>query len=212
MDIKTPSLILMSACPGSGKSHMIKHLIHILAKANRFKYGKVFTGTSFTSFFKKFLPAKAVSAYNANSLRAFLKMQKTKKETSGNSPPAFLIFDDVLGCVKFNDKLILHVLTTYRHYNLVVILASQYLYAIPPFIREASTYVFVWHQKTNRNLDAVYQSYGASDYEPKDFRKMINDTTRERFVALLINNNEYETSRKYTKYKAPSTLNFKITF
>ena len=80
---------------------MIKYIMRCLA--HKFQHGMVFTSTLFTSSYS-YLPSKVVSFFNMNKLKRFIKYQK-QQVIKNNNVVAFLILDDIVGCINFNDKI-----------------------------------------------------------------------------------------------------------
>ena len=135
MELKGPFFTIVAGIPNMGKSNFIKYIMlqnHEKYSANPFRYGVVFTKTKFEGAYK-FVPNKFVhSSYDPEVLQNFLKIQ----EDSEAKHRAFIIFDDCLDVKCFASQLFVDLVTQYRHWNISVLIATQYIYRVPPTVRE----------------------------------------------------------------------------
>lgn len=209
--IKTPSIIILSAGPGSGKSYTIKYLLYCLFKQKKLKYGVVFCPTNAMNNNYDYIDSKFVyPSFDEENLKKFLRFQKQHMQ------PAFIIFDDCIGSINFNSNLIIHLFTTFRHYNLTIFLATQYIYKVPPTLRECATYTFIFNVSNMRTIEALQETYFlkhtkqelattiAHHTEPK------NENDKGKFILVRVNAPE---SEKYSASRAPPNIrNFKLKF
>lgn len=70
--------------------------------------------------------------------------------------PAFIIYDDCLPQKAFKSEIFTNLITQYRHYNITVIIATQYIYKVPPTLREGTTYTAIFLQSTRRSIQAIF--------------------------------------------------------
>lgn len=149
--IYTPSISLFIAEPRSGKSYLIKYIMYNLAKKKKIKQGIVFCPTNDMNNNYDYIDSSYIfPIYKEEYLKKYLEVLKTN-----TSIPSFLIFDDCIGSVKWNSPLIEHLFSCYRHYNLTILVATQYIYKIPPVIRECATYAFIFYVSNVRSLNAI---------------------------------------------------------
>lgn len=207
-DLITPSIILLSASPGSGKSYMIKYLLKTLCAKGRFELGLVFCQTVFNEGYD-YLPKKAVSMYNENKLKKFILSQKKLIE-EGNPRDAFLILDDCIGAIKWNSDLWTHIITTFRHYRITIFISTQYVYKIPPVVRACAFYSFVYSPQEGRTINALWETFGMT-MSKQQFTDMLIQNTGN-YYAILIDNKQNDASQRYKKIKAPQMSDFKINF
>ena len=74
LDIEIPSLILINAPQGSGKSHLIRYIMYMNRK--KFDYGIVFTNTLFEDDSFDYVNKKYVHPeYDPNALTSLMKIQ-----------------------------------------------------------------------------------------------------------------------------------------
>ena len=122
-----PNITFICAPPKSGKSYLIKYLLNELFRKKKLKYGIEFIGSKYNGDFD-FLSSKYVhSKYDENVLKKFYNIQIKQIQKKGKAPPAFIIFDDMLGSLNFNTGFIAELVPKYRHPNFTMIFTSQYL-------------------------------------------------------------------------------------
>lgn len=203
--ITSPSIILLVASPRGGKSHTIKYLLHSFCMQGRFSHGIVFSGSIQNKDYS-FIPQQYVHPFSEDVLKQFLLIQKTY------TMPAFLVLDDLLGACNWNSQLMTHLLTTYRHYKLTILIATQYVQKIPPAVRNCVTFACIFNQSNKRSIDSVYESFLYDFNNVKQAQEFINSNCKG-YYFILVNISEVEFSKKYKLYIAPARLsNTKIIF
>lgn len=204
--LKLPCVFLIAGAPGSGKSYLTKHLIYQYCKNRKFNHGLVITNTSFNDGYS-FVPAKYVhSYYDEAVLQKFLDTQIESKE------PAFLVLDDCLGKAQFNSKFFMSFITTYRHYNITVFLTTQYIYAIPPVIRECCTYSYMFQQTTLRSNNALFETFGQCFENMKEFKAFLASHITEEYGTVVCITQQGDKKKKYMKFKAGKTPEFQLDY
>jgi len=209
-DIITPSIILLSASPRSGKSTTIRYLMHKLGKAGRFQTGLCFSGTAWNAESASFdyLPEKAVGPYSTEKLKTLLRAQKRRVE-EGKPRDAFLILDDVLGSINFNTPLWTTLVSQYRHFRLTILLATQYIYRVPPTVRACATYVFIYRPSEGRSMKALWETYG-SHMRYDEWQRMVHANTRD-YHAIMCDTFAAPES-KFVTTRSPLVGRFKLEF
>lgn len=196
--LKDPAIIFMAGKPGSGKSHFIKKLISHLTISKKVKTGYVFTGTAFNDDYK-FIDAKRVSTFSEANLRKILRHQRDVK---GKPPPIFLILDDLMATAKWDGRLMQHMISCYRHYNLRIIIATQYIKKINPSIRECTRIAVIWPQSTANAIKSIRESFIPEMRHPEELFKGLS-----QHEAILIFNYDKDipkSMKKIVPVKAPS--------
>lgn len=194
--INTPSINLFVGAPRSGKSYLMKYLLIKLALEGKFKYGLVFSPSDNT--FESVIPGKYLHRlYNDDKLKSFLRLQKKSKQQ------AFLIIDDGIGSINLKTELFKHLFTSYRHYNITIFLSVQYVYSVPPVIRQCATYVYIFKHSNQRSFEALFLSYFSDMNNWRDVRNEMNNKLKQKYTFILINN---ETGCRKV-LKAPSNFN-----
>ena len=123
-------------------------------------------------------------------------------QSSPNAGRMLLILDDCIGSLNFNHAEVSQLFTTYRHLKCTIMLSSQYIYKVPPLIRECAKYAFLFAQRTMRSMEALFDSYGASKFSKKnEFIKFLRKNTENYNTLLYIPPED-----KYIQYKAPAKI------
>ena len=206
MNISLPSVLILAAKPKSGKSHAIKYFMH--AKRKEFDYGIVFTKTKFTDAYN-YVPDQFVQKeFNAKVLKKLMKIQGKLTE-QGIKKNAFVIFDDCLTS-EFGSQLVTDLLTQYRHYNITVILSTQYIYKLNPVLRDCATHAFIFEQSTKRSIEAIYETFGQHFNTLNDFCEYLNKSTGNYWFLFV---DIYNRKKMYSKGKVGKDIpNFKLQF
>lgn len=212
IDIEIPSLSIICASQGSGKSHLIRYLMYKLRK--KFSYGLVFTNTFFDDDAYDFIPSKYVHPeYDEVALQKLMDIQ-AKLVDEGIEKNAFVIFDDCLDDPNEFKSLVLKRLTTQlRHYRITVIFSTQYCNSLPSRMRTNAMSCFMFQTDTEVSLKALFNSYGQKFDSFNDFRKFLMKNTGDfKFIYY----NKLETGKitdSYQVMKCPDIIpKFKLSF
>ena len=215
--IKTPGLIIVNGKSKRGKSYLIKYIITCLGIQKKFKFGYVFCKTKFNGGYDFFPENRIIEGYNEEVLKKFLDILKKygeenpvsdsqkEKGVKTNIPPSILIFDDLIGSLDTNNKFFTEFVATYRHYNISVIIATQYINKLSTLLREQAELCFMFEPSTERSIKALFESYGQSFDSFKKFKDFLMAKTKEPFHCLIYNENGDEESTKYIEYCAPGS-------
>lgn len=206
-------LIMFAGSSESGKTHLMKYLLVNMLKNKVFQIGLIMSTTKFNDAFD-FIEDKnlIISGYNENLLKKFLKKLKQLVE-SKRKFEAFLILDDLIGTIDLTSPLFKNLIATFRHYHLSIFLSTQWIYMGSRLLREQANCVFMYSQNTADSYKALYDSYGAGFENFADFKRHLDEITRERYWAMLYLKNEREKDKKYLAYKAPEHIaNLKFRF
>lgn len=197
--IHTPSIMLFVAGPESGKTHLIKYMMYRLVGKGVFVRGIVFCPTYALNNSYNYIPESYVyPRYEDEYLKNFLRYQRDNKQK-----PAFLILDDCIGSLNFNSKIISHLFTCYRHYNLTIFLSTQYIYKIPPVIRECATFAFIFFTSNMRSIEALQQTYFTDISKDQTLQFITNNCNEKGKFILVLNQNQ---QNKYIISKAPAII------
>lgn len=203
MNITLPCVCVLSGKPKQGKSHLIKYFMYLHRKY--FDYGLVFTRTKFNDGYK-FLPQDYVhSDYDESILKNLMKLQANLIE-EGTQKKVFIIFDDCLSD-DFKKETFTNLITQHRHYNITVIISTQYIYKINPTIRECAGYAIIFRPTTGRSIDALYESFGSHFNDREEFKKYVIDNTGDfQFIFVDVNSQEDGINKIYKVQKAPENI------
>jgi hypothetical protein len=164
----------------------------------------VFTTTKFNKSYESILPAEYIhSQYNPEALQSLLDIQKS----TGRKHRAFVIFDDCLPQTAFKSQLFLDLCTTFRHYNLTVILSVQYLFKVPSVLRECTSRVAIFRNTTKRSVQGLFECFGGWFDNYKQFQKFVMDNTGDyKFIWYIANSSSDVRADVYQIKKCPARI------
>lgn len=205
MDIKieSPFFAQIYGSCGSGKTHLTKWLISHLAHKGQFQHCILFSNTACMSSDYDYIPDEyQFSQYDDEILLQYMQIQKDNRKSKG-----LVIFDDVLGQANMNSRVLLQLATQFRHYNISIILVSQWVTRIPASMRELSTHVFLFKQNTKLAYENTYDSFGGYFNNWKEWKNFIDNATGD-YKFLFVNNKSKTNDVKdvYKSLKCPAKL------
>lgn len=205
LDWSTPQICLFVGKPNRGKTHAMKHLVMERCLApDGFKFGVVFTGTTFDDEYD-WVPNNAV--IQGYDRVAFFRYLSFLEEMSPNIPSNFIIFDDLVGILDKQDPYLLNFICNHRHYNCTVFLSIQYIFqGATPTLRECVTKAFLFNTKTKKTLNALFECYGQFFERYKDFKTFFMEKTSKKFECILFVQDNDDIRENYFEYKAPAEL------
>lgn len=199
-----PFIAIYVAKPEQGKSVAIKYLIHRMCSADTVSHGWVYTGTAFNKDYS-YLPANCVtSEFSIEHLKKILAYQ-SKNPTK---MPAFIVFDDMVAQINWRDKTIRSLFMNFRHYNIRLIVASQYFRAMDAQVREQTTFYIVFGKQADLGLEAIAK--GAFAGKRKIEVANILSANCKKFVHLVCDLNADDDSEAYLRFRVPLIKDFKI--
>lgn len=207
LELGKSEFMLIAGKPASGKSHFIKYLmmnLHRDYSNDPIKYIVVFTTTKFNRAYSDYIPEQFVhDAYYPEVLESLLKIQSS----NGASCRAAVIFDDCLPQKAFTSQLFLNLCTTFRHYRVDVIISTQYIYRVPPVVRECATRVVIFRQTTGRSIQALFESFGSWFNSGKEFANfLLASTGNYKFIYFIANSSSDDRAKVYKIKKCPAKI------
>jgi Cdc6-like AAA superfamily ATPase len=195
IDHSRSHLYLYAGSSGSGKSHCMRFMLIENLRKGFYDCGLVFSGSDFNNDYD-FLPSKyIINGYNEEILKKFIEFMKKNKGSF------FVVFDDLVGLIKYTPALV-NFLTSFRHYNCDVYIATQYLQKVQPIIRIQATYAFIYKQFTSRAVNSAFESYGVKFENVKEFKKFLEKHTNVPYSSLVF----IQKINDYIEYLAPKSL------
>jgi hypothetical protein len=187
LDVSLPGMVVLNSKPGGGKSHLARYLFYL--NRHRFAHGIVFSKSAFRPGNLDYIPNFGGTPedvrqyynfkhmrYNRDVLKAFLEGQARYPE--GQRPLGFIyVDDDVSEKNMFEDEYIIDAATMYRQYNVLFIIATQYVNKVSTTVRECASQVGLFKMDSKRSLEAAYESYGQEFEDFNDFRDWLNKAT-----------------------------------
>ena len=175
-----PSLIILASRPGGGKTTLIKFEFYKGAQKKSYDCAIIFTKNIDDKFEEVIKEDYIYYNYTDKNLAKILKYQN---ENPSNR--LLLIFDDIIGSLDFNSPLITILVTRYRHFNIGLIFSTQYLFKIPPPIRECTSKASIFYQEMKKSMNACYETYGESMKSYKAFANYVTQNTEDhKFIVV----------------------------
>ncbi len=207
LDISNPGLVMICGMQGGGKSHLIRYIMR--EQRERFHIGLVFTNTGFSSANFDYINKDFIHPeYDEEVLIQFKKLFEglIKK---GKKPSGFIIFDDCLAGKQWNSVPLKNLVTQLRHYNILMIISTQYPQAIPPIFRTNAFQVIMFHMSGRRALQELYDSYGqmaADSFE--EFKRFFIQRTSAKYQFIIFQplSGERDTDARYKTLMVPREI------
>ena len=206
MQLTKPFSILICGRPGSGKSQLIRFILCENSadySTDPFKFGIVMCNTSFNNSYD-YIPDNYVhSKFDISIIENMMMIQ----ESTNAVHRAFLVLDDCLPQGEFNNQIFTRILTQFRHLNISIIIATQYIYKVPPTFRECATHVAIFKQTTKRSFSALFESFGSYFESLNDFMNYVQSNTGDyKFILYSVNSSSKEIKDLYQVKKAPKRI------
>ena len=203
LSLNTPTLKLFIARRGSGKSHLMKSILHTCMKQKRFEWVYVFSLTAFNKEWSNVVGPKNVCADFSPAWITSLMKAQSKLVEKGKIRPGLIIFDDMVGTAKWKDPVITQLAIASRHYHITVWISSQYYTSLPPLIRQNADYCFLLNTINETVSKKLAEEFPTSQY-PKwqDLMTFAEEATQDHGVFFINNIGNV----KITQYRAPAKL------
>lgn len=208
--------IIMIAKRGSGKSWVVRALIHHYAKS--IPIHMIISPTEdINPFYKKFMPDAYIHPkFDSDKIRGILQRQQIikdkarKREDVGKKPintRALIVMDDCLAEKKdwSKDPTVDVILLNGRHYDITYILTMQFPLGISPTMRSNFDYVFLLADDTFSNQKRIFEHYAGIFPNFEAFRQIFGQLTQSHSAMVIINRDPAGNSvlDKIRHYKAP---------
>ena len=180
--------ILICAKRNSGKSQLLRYLVR--CEINEFDKIFVISPTECVNAFYSGITSKECifDEYNDDWMMKLIgKMTEITSEKKKKK--VLIILDDCVADTDLhhNAKALKILYARSRHIGMAVILTTQYINSVSPFIRTNSDYIFLG-QQNRKSIDIICDEYIAGDCERPQFLKIFSESTKD-FSFLIVNNN-----------------------
>jgi hypothetical protein len=99
-----------------------------------------------------------------------------------------IIFDDVIGDTRFmNEKAFTRCFYQVRHVNCTTFICTQHFRKVPKICRLQANFVFFF-QGSAAEVEVITEEYAPPMYTKKEFQRMVNEASSQKFTFLTINN------------------------
>jgi len=203
---KIPSHTVIVGKTDSGKSHILKLIIKIYVHKVYFHLEQLLTTTSFNGDWDCIPKDFHINPNNAEAYIKQLLIILKKLKLQGITVHGFLIIDDCLASLSWNDSLWTKVATTIRHYGVSLFITTQYFLKLPPVIRTQASQLIFMKMFVNKELKACWEScFPFMKYS--EFIDFIRKNT-QKYSAIFVNNHAQTNndSELYKIIKAPAYI------
>jgi hypothetical protein len=213
--------IVMIAPSGSGKSWVVKNVLHTLRDI---PCGTVIAPTDkMTKFYDDFVSPLFINHdYKPNIIPKILMRQKNiiKKnkeretiEKKAIDPRTFLVMDDCMATAKewSKDQCIAEIMMQGRHYQLTYILTMQYCLGISPDLRTQFNFVFLLGDDNAENRKKLWKHWAGVFPSLDAFEQVFAQVTQD-YGCMVINNRikSMDLSKKVFWFRAKPTPDFRL--
>lgn len=201
IDFSEPQVVVSIGKPKRGKSNDVKYFTLKNALEKKiFKYGIVFSGTSFNSDYD-YIPSQYVyHRFDESILQNFIDgVSKLKKKEQ-----CFVVFDDLQGLIQRNDKTILNFISIHRHLKCTIFFNFQCIYGSMPTLRECTTICLMFISKGKRTLEGLFENFGQLFSNLDEFKEYFFALAKEKYVVMLYINDIENVDDNYLHFKSPA--------
>lgn len=211
--LKPPWTMLAIGNQRAGKTHMLKHLMYILAKSQAFDYILCFSATKANGFLESFLPDNSVhGSFSIDMLSDFMAKVSEAYE-KGHRNQVLIIFDDILGMVKFNTPLMKNIITSARNIDVSVYATTQALMQVPDYLRQNATVTQVYYIDHQDNREWIWKNLLGGHRDHLGHFMDLLEEVGENHQCLIISRfgTGVKMMDRLKRYQAPEKIpNFKI--
>jgi len=210
LPLKNPFFLIIVGSPESGKTHLIHYIMSKQTNTNKqpWKYGIIFTRTSFNANNFRFIPEKYIynNGYDENAVIKLMELQKGMALRHKKIPyPSFIIFDDCLEPEAWKTNLFKNLAFQFRHYNISIIISVQVLkdHNVSPSMRDIITNCAVFKCDSLDGTKGLYNSFFFNTYDSIDELKPILDNLK-RFNFVFYDKRNDNKNEKIKIFKCPA--------
>ena len=200
--------ILLCAKRNSGKSQLLHYLVR--CELNEFDKIFVISPTECVNAFYSGITSKECifDEYNDDWMMKLIS-KMTEITSQKQKKKVIIILDDCVADTDLHHAKALKILyARSRHIGISVILTTQYINSVSPFMRLNSDYVFLG-QQNRKSIDIICDEYIAGNIERPEFIKIFNQSTKD-YSFLVVNNNSIkdndDLNQIYGSIKCPENL------
>ncbi len=186
---KSPSILIMGS-RGSGKTTMCVDLMNKLCTEDKYDVCMIFTAKNTYNNYNltNFSVIKLNDELNEEILKNLLHRQRILIDNNKTSK-LMLIIDNVQNFEKIkNTDAYSDLILNSRCYNISIMTTTPSSTSFHPKIRTNMDYIFLLNEQSLTVKQKLYENYGGMFSSFKQFEEVFDETTRENYNSLVINN------------------------
>lgn len=205
--------MLIFGIPSSGKSHLLKSIIYNASKKSQFDHCILLCATKNSPDYTYIPDEYKYDAFDVQAIENYLNFCKKHNENKIKTR-GLIIMDDICGDMHFKGDLMKKLFCNYRHYGLSIIVCSQVIIDIPPYLRSIIKYGCIYKYVNENDRDKIYNCFGSLAENKQKFLQLYDKYTDEQYKFLFYSqSNMYDRENCYCGVKAPKKIpNFKLDF
>ena len=219
--IKDGATCILLAKRRSGKSVAIKELIYHFDTKCHIKAGVICSHSeNVDPYYSKFFPDSFIYDDCAKMLRKVIERQeklleenkKLEKEGKPQKDPRILVvLDDVIDdpTLAKNDDFN-NIMFNGRHFKITLIIAVQYIMALPPRARNNFDYIFLFANDIHKEVQKMYDYFAGMFPSVNIFKIILNEFTKNYNILVIDRSDSAQASLndKYGIFKADINLKY----
>jgi hypothetical protein len=173
---------------GSGKTVLLNNIMYHLRST--FHCGIAMAGSAAAyDNMLQFVPNNFVfPEWREDKVQWLLDYQEKRKKEGKAVKQMFILLDDLTYDPKFlKSRTVSKLFCNGRHYNVFVILLTQYMMDIPAALRNNIDFVFAFHDSSFANKDRLYRNFFGVFETRNDFAQVFDKCT-ENHSCIVLNN------------------------
>ena len=137
-------------------------------------------------------------------LKLYLEFLKKKKTELKELPHSFIVLDDIVNTIQQKLPAWQEFITTYRHYNITLLVTTQFINKCDPTLREQAEYAYIFQLQTSVAIKATYENYGGLFRTIKAWTAFLEKISGEQYRCLIWKKESKPIIKeRYSTYKVP---------
>ena len=214
-----PCWVVCIARAGSGKSVLVRSIMHSAAKQGVYKHIICFTQTGkCLNDEYKWLPDHAVRECKdvEQVFEIFDKLKRWKRANPTKQiEPWALVLDDIYS--QASSKLVYnprwsHIVACFRHYSCSIFISVQFWSAISPHMRSAVDYLAVFQTRSKAAIQGLYAICDAHFDSKRDFMRLLQESTKKKHHCMFYDARAPDRESAFRSFVATPPPDFKLKF
>lgn len=205
------SKIIILGAPNSGKSILIKDILH--SKRDIVPVGCVVSGTeAVNNFYSPIFPDCFIyNKFEPSLIDRIYKRQEMAKKYVKN-PWAILVLDDCMADTKMmKTKAVSDLIKNSRHWDLTTFIVNQYVFDMDPSLRTNFDGIFIFRTGNINNLKKIYLNFASIIPTFTEFSDIMSNMTTDYnciYIDMQPKSNDWRSAVFYYKAKVHDAFKF----